>query len=1249
MEPGQVLDELAALKRAIEETARREEQVRGAHTTCIVAARRIAREREEREHEEEEARRSLLEQRHAAEREVLEARHQARLAWIEERFHSARQSLTERISQSQGSRVGRMQAEILRVQEQRKHEYEQAKHELVALREQAEEQRGEVAILAAGARKSLRAFRPFFDRKLSGKGVKVSDPGDGDLMAAASAEVEKVKALPLAKFFRFVPLTLLLLVAVGAVAWFSGTPGEVMAWLPMAGIAAGVVLALYLIALASVWGPTMRLVHALHQVRVAGAMSVNSMRDRVLGLKEEIDREAEQLRGGLSETLRETDDSAQERIREGTEKLERQVARLPEVEERIHQRRVAALEAVHAGENLAFADELRQASEKRAEELGAETGESDAETEKVIAALASEWPERVTRPVEALTALAEDRERRFPAWSDDVPDSWVPPEDAESVAPFGKLRIPMDALVDKRPEDERFPLPDEIEVPLAIGLPDHGSLLLEGEPADAASTINEIVLRLLATHPPGRVDFTFIDAVGLGRDFAGLMHLADYEDHLIHGRIWTQPQQIEERLAELNEHVEKVIQMYLRNEYATIADYNRQAGTIAEKYRFVVIAGLPTGFSETALGRLRSLAASGARCGVFLLVQLDGPLPDAALDAELRRSCLCLKQSDGRWQLDGQPGEVTLDHAPADALATRLVHRFGKASVDSNRVEVPFSSIAPQDGWWTEETGDELRVPIGRTGAKKLQYLAIGKGTKQHALIAGKTGSGKSTLFHVMITNLALHCSPDEVEFYLIDFKKGVEFKCYGSKRLPHARVVAIESDRDFGLSVLHRVDEELRHRGELFREHGAQDLAGYRKASGEIMPRTLLMIDEFQEFFTEDDGIAQEASLLLDRIIRQGRAFGIHCILGSQTLGGAYTLARATLGQMVIRIALQCNEADAYLIMDDDNPAPRLLTRPGEGIYNDNAGAVAANSPFQTVWLSEDERNERLDEMTALAKERGVKVAPPVVFEGNAPAELADNDLLAAALASPPEAKPELASAWLGAPNSIKGPTTAGFKRQSGSNLLLVGQGEERIKALMGASILSLSAQYPLGTARFVVLDPEGKKGYLAGLLNSLPHPGEVHVPGSVGEVVEELSQRLKSDGDDEVFVFVRDLQRFKALKQDDEFRFDFDADVTGKVDAAKAFLELASEGPGVGIHLIASVDTWANVGRWLPRKALSDFPLRVLFQMSANDSAALTDSPAAGKLGLHRALLYDESLGSLETFRPYAKAAAPSIGAGR
>jgi len=52
-----------------------------------------------------------------------------------------------------------------------------------------------------------------------------------------------------------------------------------------------------------------------------------------------------------------------------------------------------------------------------------------------------------------------------------------------------------------------------------------------------------------------------------------------------------------------------------------------------------------------------------------------------------------------------------------------------------------------------------------------------------------------------------------------------------------------------------------------------------------------------------------------------------------------------------------------------------------------------------------------------------------------------------------------------------------------------------------------------------------------------------------------------------------------------------------------------------------------------------LSEFEMRVVFQMSASDSASLIDAPAAATLGLHRALFYNDREGSLETFRPYAQ----------
>ncbi len=369
--------------------------------------------------------------------------------------------------------------------------------------------------------------------------------------------------------------------------------------------------------------------------------------------------------------------------------------------------------------------------------------------------------------------------------------------------------------------------------------------------------------------------------------------------------------------------------------------------------------------------------------------------------------------------------------------------------------------------------------------------------------------------------------------------------------------------------------------------------------------------------------------------------------LLGSQTLGGAYTLARATIGQMVIRIALQCNEADAYLIMDQDNPAPRLLSRPGEGIYNDAAGSIEGNSPFQAVWLSDKTRDGYLAKIRARADQNPESYPGPIVFEGNAPADLRENIPLRLALQKAPAQIPAQAGAWLGAPNSIKGPTEAIFRRQSGGNLLVVGQSEERTTTILVVALVSLAAQYPKGASRFVVLDstPAGypQREFLQHIIGAGPLEIVQGSNTNLAEVMTGLAEELKRRADHEssgpeVFVLIQGLQNFKKLRAEDEFSFS-SSDTGGSLNPAATLLNLITEGPARGIHVIVTCDTYNNVSRYLGRKTLSEFEMRVVFQMSASDSASLIDAPAAATLGMHRALFYNDREGSLETFRPYAQ----------
>jgi len=97
--------------------------------------------------------------------------------------------------------------------------------------------------------------------------------------------------------------------------------------------------------------------------------------------------------------------------------------------------------------------------------------------------------------------------------------------------------------------------------PALFAFPGGKSLILKasnnGRSSGAAGI--QSILRLLASLPPGKLRFTFIDPVGLGQNAAPFMHLADYDEQLVTGRAWSEPQHIEQRLADLTERVENVI------------------------------------------------------------------------------------------------------------------------------------------------------------------------------------------------------------------------------------------------------------------------------------------------------------------------------------------------------------------------------------------------------------------------------------------------------------------------------------------------------------------------------------------------------------------------------------------------------------------------------------------------------------------------------------------------------------------
>ena len=903
-------------------------------------------------------------------------------------------------------------------------------------------------------------------------------------------------------------------------------------------------------------------------------------------------------------------------------------------------------------------------------------------------ALLREWKSACDHFTQACRAVNKDCEQWFPPLSKPL----TLPKALPHGLPLGSMQWTLEMFPQGMPTDVQLPRPDlgKMTYPALLPFPRQASVLFRANDDGrqvGLDALQAMLLRCWTSMPAGKVRCTIIDAVGRGENFAGFMHLGDHDDKLVDGRIWTETQQIDERLTNLTVHMENVLQKYLRNQFETLAEYNEQAGEVAEPFHFLVVAHFPVNFSEDAARRLVSLASAGARSGIYTLVLVDTklPPPHGFNIADLEKACICLNwerpltptPSPARSE-GGTPGPqvsnanlrgssptptpagrfvwededfgmfpLELEKMPPPQRCTEILQQVGEEAVRSSKVEVPFEWImAPRDTWWTASSADSIRVPIGRFGAQGKQYLELGLGTSQHVLVAGKTGSGKSTLLHVLISQLGMFYSPDEVELYLIDFKKGVEFKAYAGLALPHARVIAVESEREFGLSVLQRLDVELSKRGELYRTAGVNDLASYRDYAAKHpdlphLPRILLIVDEFQEFFIEDDKLAGESSLLMDRLVRQGRAFGMHVLLGSQTIGGAYSLARSTIDQMAVRIALQCSEADAHLILSRDNTEARLLSRPGEGIYNASHGMLEGNHLFQVVWLADQKRDDILREMKGLRRHRE-EFQTPIVFEGAIPADLTQNHLLQKLRRD--VAKPTAVwNAWLGDAVAIKDPTSAVFRKQSGSNVVILGQQEELAVALTVSMLVSLSAAVDPAQVEPVIHLVIGQALDAASeaLVNVMAEVLPMRIWGvrEVSTLLNQLAEEIDRRGqgaNPPQFLFLYGLQRLRDLRRaDDDFGF---SKKGSEKTPQQQFTHILKEGPPAAVFTTIWCDTLVNFQRSIDRPTMREFDQRILMQMSAADSSSLMDNPVAAKLGPQRALYYTEDQGKIEKFRPYA-----------